>query len=60
METSNTHNEQIKSFNKKLAHNKADTQIIMEKKKDEIEKELHGFRGEVNELEDLLTKKSMK
>lgn len=57
-ETSNSHNDQIKSFNKKLAHNKADTQIIMKKKKEEIERELEDFREEVYEIEDMITKTS--
>jgi hypothetical protein len=33
----NSLQEQIKSFNKKLAHNKADTELIMIKKQQEIE-----------------------
>lgn len=30
----------------------------MEKKKDEIERELEGFRGEVYEIEEMITKNS--
>jgi len=51
--------EQVKAFNKKLAHNKADTQIIMSHNKDEVSKELGHFKAGMQELEGLVTRRSL-
>ena len=51
--------EQVKAFNKKLAHNKADTQIIMSHNKDEVSKELGHVKVGMQELEGLVTRRSL-
>lgn len=50
--------EQIKAFNKKLANTKTDTNIIWKSKNDEISSRLNMFHNEINEIGELLTKRS--
>jgi hypothetical protein len=52
----NSLQEQIKSFNKKLANNKVDTELIMTKKNNEIELYLSSVKMDMREIEKLLSK----
>ena len=52
----NSLQEQIKSFNKKLANNKADTELIMTKKNNEIELYIDSVKMDMKEIEKLLAK----
>ena len=52
----NSLQEQIKSFNKKLANNKVDTELIMTKKNNEIELYLDSVKMDMREIEKLLSK----
>ena len=52
-------NDQIKMFNKKLAFNKADTQLIMNQSVEEVSKEIDYFKREFLELESIVNKASI-
>ena len=58
LESINNHGEMIKSFHKKLAHNKTDIQIIMERRKTEIQTMIGNFKHDMHDLEDMVTKRS--
>jgi hypothetical protein len=41
--------DQIKSLNKKLAREKSDAQVLIEKNKDDLDRDLHVFRQDVHD-----------
>lgn len=52
-------NDQMKMFNKKLAFNKADTQLIMNQSVEEVSKEIDYFKREFFELESMVNRASI-
>lgn len=57
-ETSNVHTDQIKSCSKKISQHKSDTEIILDKKKGEIDNQVDFLRSEMYDIEDMLTRSS--